>query len=125
MESQLDFYHIAAVIIRIVSLGILFLWGFYRAFVTDLLIRRILYALLTFTTILFMTLVADTPANMYRNFFFLNLAALKVYEFFLEAKTERFSDAFKTMRGMRKKLMDTIHHTERPREGLKGSPIKH
>ncbi len=121
MEQFNDFYVTIALIIRTGSLVILFIWGFYRAFVTDFLIRRILFAMLTFTTVLFMTLAIDTPANPYRSLFYLNLASLVIYEFAKEMRTERFFDAFKTARSMRKKLMDITHQGQHQ----KPSAIKH
>lgn len=108
MEDLIDYGDISN-IIRFICLGIIFIWGFYRAFVTDFIIRRFLFAMQTFTTILFMTLTSDIPASPYRNLFYLNLAAIVVYDLVQEAKTERFVDAFRTVGMMRKKLFELAH----------------
>lgn len=109
METFFAEYGGFLVYFRYACLGILFLWSFYQAFVNESITRRILFAMLTFTTVMFMVLVSDSPANPWRNLFYINLALLCLYNFSKEVKTQRFVDAFKTANAMREKLVNMTH----------------
>lgn len=112
--EHLTYYENSLEVIRYICLGLLFLWSFYQAFISERLSKRVLFSGLTFTTIVFATLVSDVPPNIYRTLFYINIGLLVVYAFIQECRTERFADAFTTVSAMRKRLLEITHPTQKP-----------
>lgn len=109
MEQTNSLFYDIGFYLRYVSFGVIFLWAFYRAFVTEYTVKRFAFAMLTFTTVAVAIFAYERPVNLSSLAFIGNIGVICIIDLIVETRKLRFWEAF---RRSKKKITDYIHLTK-------------